>query len=308
MVGDAHATGNKPRPVPVRFDPGRNFALANRAWPANQMGVVLQQQTTTHGKSQMVTVELLSDLARRAGAITLQHYQSGLDIETKADESPVTIADRQTEQFLRAEIARLFPGDGIVGEEFGATEGTTGRKWIVDPIDGTKSFIHGVPFYGVMIGVEQDGAMLAGAVYIPPLGEMVVAVKGAGCWWNGKRARVTATERIEDALLLTTDIAHHYQHGRCASWEALSRRARLVRTWGDCYGYVLVATGRADIMLDAIMSPWDMAALQTILEEAGGAFSDYEGKVSIYSNSAIGSNGILHAEVLRVARELASGE
>ncbi len=256
----------------------------------------------------MVTVELLSDLARRAGAITLQHYQSGLAIETKADESPVTIADRQTEQFLRAEIARLFPGDGIVGEEFGATEGTTGRKWIVDPIDGTKSFIHGVPFYGVMIGVEQDGAMLAGAVYIPPLCEMVVAVKGAGCWWNGKRARVTATERIEDALLLTTDIAHHHQHGRGASWEALSRRARLVRTWGDCYGYVLVATGRADIMLDAIMSPWDMAALQTILEEAGGAFSDYEGKVSIYSNSAIGSNGILHAEVLRVARELAPGE
>ena len=248
----------------------------------------------------MVTIELVSDLARRAGAITLQHFMTKLEIISKADDSPVTIADRSTEEWLRAEVERMFPDDAIVGEEFGSKEGTSGRKWIFDPIDGTKSFIHGVPLYGVMIGVEQDGEMEAGAICIPPLGEMVAAARGKGCWWNGRRAHVSRTARLEDALICTSDIMHHYEHGKGAGWDALCRRVRLVRTWGDCFGYVMVATGRADVMLDAVMSPWDIAALKPILEEAGGRLTDYRGGTCIYSNDSVGSNGVLHDEVLRV--------
>ena len=247
-----------------------------------------------------VTVELLNDLARRAGAITLEHFMTKLSVETKADESPVTIADRRTEQFLRDEILRLFPADGIVGEEFGVTEGSSGRKWILDPIDGTKSFIHGVPFYGVMIGVEERGEMVAGTVYIPPLGEATTAVRGQGCWWNGRRACVSQVAALSDSLLLTTDVAHHAASGRGASWQALASRARLVRTWGDCYGYILVATGRAEVMMDATMSAWDAAALMVIMEEAGGSFTDYAGERTVYGNCGIGTNGKVLAELLGV--------
>jgi histidinol phosphatase-like enzyme (inositol monophosphatase family) len=255
-----------------------------------------------------VTVELLNSLARRAGAITLEHYMTGLSVETKADESPVTVADRRTEQFMREEILRLFPSDGIVGEEFGVTEGTSGRKWILDPIDGTKSFIHGVPFYGVMIGVEEDGEMVAGTVYIPPLGEVATAVRGHGCWWNGRPARVSAVAALKDSLVLTTDVEHHAASGRAASWQALASRARLVRTWGDCYGYVLVATGRAEVMTDATMSPWDAAALMVIMEEAGGSFTDYAGNRTVYGNCGIGTNGRVLAEVLEVVAGAAQAQ
>ena len=248
----------------------------------------------------MVTIELLSDLARRAGAITLQYFNTHLEIISKSDNSPVTIADRSTEEWLRAEIGRRFPNDGIVGEEYGTKEGSSGRRWILDPIDGTRSFIHGVPLYGVMIGVENDGEMMGGAIYVPPLNEMVVAVRGQGCYWNGRRASVSVKSKLEEATICTSDIMHHYEHNKGAGWDALCRRVALVRTWGDCFGYIMVATGRADVMLDAVMSPWDIAALQPIIEEAGGRLTDYEGNTGIYGKDSIGSNGLLHDEVLKI--------
>lgn len=251
-------------------------------------------------------LDVLPDLARRAGDITLRYFQNAdLAVEAKADESPVTAADRETEQFLRAEIARLFPGDRVVGEEFGDSGGSGepgSRTWIVDPIDGTKSFIHGVPLYGVMIGVEQEGKIIAGAVFIPPLNDLVVAERGRGCLWNGKPARTSKTAKLSEALLLTTDIANSYRYGRGPVWEKLSSGARLVRTWGDCYGHILVATGRADVMVDPIMNPWDCAALQVILEEAGGTFTDYQGNSTIYGDCAISTNGPLLDEVLALTR------
>ena len=250
----------------------------------------------------METMQTLEDLARRAGAITLEHFRAGVKVETKADQSPVSIADRSTEEFLRAEIARLFPGDTIVGEEFGETTGSTGRRWIVDPIDGTKSFIHGVPLYGVMIGLEEDGEIVAGAVYVPPLDELTVAARGKGCWWNGKRAAVSSTWHMSEALLLTTDVASNYKHGRGKAWDNLCGKAKLMRTWGDCYGHMLVATGRADVMVDPITSPWDCAALKVIVEEAGGSFTDYSGKPTIYANCAISTNGQLLDEVLELIK------
>ncbi len=245
-------------------------------------------------------LQILEDLARRAGDVTLKYFQNpDLAVEAKGDASPVTIADRETEQFIRDEVARLFPGDIVIGEEFGEGPGESGsRRWIVDPIDGTKSFIHGVPLYGVMIGVEEDGEMIAGAVFIPPLNDMVVAAIGKGCWWNGKPAGVSDTEKLSDALILTTDVANHTRFGKEDSWARVCDASRLMRTWGDCYGHILVATGRADAMFDPQMNPWDCAALLPILAEAGGTFTDYDGKATAYGADAISTNGKLLTEIL----------
>jgi len=251
-----------------------------------------------------ILIETLADLARRAGAITLQYYQTGIQVETKADESPVTIADRNTEKFLREEIAKLFPDDCVMGEEFGESAGKPGaRKWIVDPIDGTKSFVRGVPLYGVMIGVEEAGEIVAGAVYMPALGELVVAAKGAGCWWNGRPAKVSTKSSLAEGMLCTTDAADNHKSGKGTAYDQLCAASKLVRTWGDCYGHLLVATGRAEVMIDPIMSPWDCAALKIILEEAGGTFTDYEGKPTIYGNCAIGTNGAVFNEVMTITRK-----
>lgn len=245
-------------------------------------------------------LQILEDLARRAGDITLKYFQNPeLAVEAKGDASPVTIADRETEQFIRDEVGRLFPGDIVIGEEFGEGPGEPGsRRWIVDPIDGTKSFIHGVPLYGVMIGVEENGEMIAGAVFIPPLNDMVVAAIGKGCWWNGKPAQVSGTEKLSDALILTTDVANHKRFGKADSWARVCDASRLMRTWGDCYGHILVATGRADAMFDPQMNPWDCAALLPILAEAGGTFTDYNGEATAYGADAISTNGKLLTEIL----------
>ena len=244
---------------------------------------------------------VLEKLARDAGTITLKYFQqSGLVVDAKHDDSPVTVADRETEQFVRDEVARLYPGDQVIGEEFGEGPGAMGaRRWIVDPIDGTKSFIHGVPLYGVMIGVEEHGKMIAGAVFIPPLNDMVIAMRGEGCWWNGKPARVSETSSIDKALILTTDYPNHYRQGKGHIWERITRDARLVRTWGDCYGHILVATGRADAMFDPQMNPWDCAALLPIVEEAGGVFKAYNGEATVYGADAYSCNQELAEEIRR---------
>lgn len=250
----------------------------------------------TNSPNLIVTLE---DLARRAGDITLKYFQNpDLAVESKNDASPVTIADRETEQFIRDEISRQFPGDVVVGEEFGESLGEAGaRRWIVDPIDGTKSFIHGVPLYGVMIGVEENGQMRAGAVFFPALNDLVIAVTGEGCWWNGKPCRVSETASLKDALILTTDHKSHAEAGKENTWNRLCDASRLVRTWGDCYGHILVATGRADAMFDPEMNPWDCAALFPILQEAGGTFTDYQGNPTIYGADAFSTNSLLVNEI-----------
>lgn len=249
-------------------------------------------------------IPFLTTLVRGAGEITLRYFQTALEIERKRDATPVTVADRESEQFLRREIARVFPDDEIVGEEYGSTGGgTSGRRWILDPLDATKTFVHGVPFYGVLVAVEEGGELVAGAVAIPALQEIVVAQQGQGCWWNGRRCQVSATPSLSDALLLTTDVANSYRYGKGKEWEALSNRARMVRTWGDCYGYVLVATGRADAMVDPIVELWDIAPMKPIIEEAGGRFTDYDGATTVHSRCAIASNGALHDEILAVVSE-----
>lgn len=238
------------------------------------------------------------DLARGAGAITLKYFRRGPQTDTKADGSFVTVADRETESYLRRSISERFPADGLLGEEEGEKEGSSGRRWIIDPIDGTFSFVHGVPFYGVMIGLEIDDQACLGVVNLPALDEIVYAAMGLGCFYNGEPTRVSQTATLEESLLLSTDFGTCAQFGFGEPAAELQRRAKARRTWGDCYGHVLVATGRADVMLDPVMNLWDCAALLPIVDEAGGTFTDWGGKATIHGGNAISTNGTLFEDVI----------
>jgi histidinol phosphatase-like enzyme (inositol monophosphatase family) len=248
-------------------------------------------------------LEFAVDLGRRAGDITLKYFKKDPETSKKADGTFITIADRETEAFLREGILNQFPDDGILGEEEGESKGESRRRWIVDPIDGTFSFVHGVPFYGVLIGIEIDGRPSVGVINMPALDEIVYAATNLGCFWNGKRARVSSTASLDEALLLCTDFGACRPHGFGSAGEELQRLARSSRTWGDCYGYVLVATGRADVMLDPVMNVWDCAALLPVIEEAGGTFTDWRGERTVTGGNAIATNGVLFDEVMGIVSE-----
>lgn len=241
-------------------------------------------------------------LARGAGDITLKYFRKQPETSTKSDGSFVTIADREAESYLRRQIAEKFPDDGILGEEEGERTGRSGRRWIVDPIDGTFAFVHGVPFYGVLIALEIENEMSVGVINIPALGEIVSAATGCGCWLNGDTTRVSTTAKLDEALLLCTDFKAADKYGLKARMEQLQHRAKVSRTWGDCYGYVLVATGRADVMLDPIMNLWDCAPLLPIMEEAGGTFTDWRGVRTVDGGNSIATNGLLFAEVMKIVK------
>jgi histidinol phosphatase-like enzyme (inositol monophosphatase family) len=237
-----------------------------------------------------------SEAAYLGGRRTLAYFNAGVAVETKADNTPVTLADREAEQVIRERIARSFPSHSIIGEEQGETSGDSAYRWIIDPIDGTKTFIHGVPFYGVLVGVEVAGAPAVGAVYLPAFDEMVAAATDLGCSWNGRPAQVSGVATLAEATLLTTSVTSCMR--RSDAYERLAAQTKLQRTWGDCYGYVLVATGRAEIMLDPAMNPWDCAPLLPILQEAGGHFTTWAGAPTIWGPDAVGTNAALQAEVL----------
>lgn len=242
-----------------------------------------------------------ADAAFIAGRRTLTHFQTPVDIDRKGDGTPVTRADREAEQCLRRLIEQRFPDDGLLGEEYGEDPGRSGRTWILDPIDGTKSFIHGVPLYAVLVALAIDDKAVVGVIHLPALGETVSAYAGGGCLWNGRRARVSATASLDQALVLTSDFPGVEQPGgRGEAAARLYEAARLRRTWGDAYGYALLATGRADVMIDPIVAPWDVAAVKPIVEEAGGRFTSFDGDETYSAGHAVGTNGILHPEVLKL--------
>ena len=240
-------------------------------------------------------VDFAIALAHAAGDRTLRWYGQRVQHTDKVDGSPVTIADREAETLLRERIADRFPDHGVLGEEFGETNPGARVRWILDPIDGTRSFMRGVPLYGVLVGVEVDGVAAVGVAHFPPLRETVAAGLGLGCTWNGNPCRVSEVGRLSDALVLTTDPR---ALAADAGWSALQARAGTVRGWGDCYGHALVATGRAEVMLDPVMNPWDSAPFLPILTEAGGRFTTRHGVETIHGGSALSTNGTLHPEVL----------
>ncbi len=250
------------------------------------------------GESLRDLLEIAVELSEKAGEITLKYFQSQIVVETKPDMSPVTVADREAETYIRETIELRFPDDGLIGEEFGERRPHARRRWIIDPIDGTFSFVHGVPLYGVLIGVEQDDEPLVGVIHLPALRETVAAARAEGCHWRGRRARVSNTSELSDAVCLTTGTDIESEPSLSAALNRLGQTAGPARTWGDCYGYVLVATGRADVMIDPLMHVWDCAALLPIIEEAKGRFTDWQGQRTIRGGNAVASNGLLHDQVL----------
>ena len=247
-------------------------------------------------------LEAVTDVARLTGQVALKHFRTGLAVETKRDGSPVTIADRAAEEAARSWISARFPNDSILGEEFGSSGDSSARRWIIDPIDGTKTFVRGVPLWGTLIGVAQGETVIAGAIYCPAVDELVAAEVDEGCWWNGTRARVSTCTDVAQATLLVTDERFRPHPERGERWRALTARAAVVRTWGDCYGYVLVSTGRADVMLDPAMSLWDCAALLPVIEEAGGSFTDWKGQRTIAGGNAIATNKLLFEQVMKIVQ------
>lgn len=245
----------------------------------------------------MSLLQAVAEVAALTGARALKYWRSDLEVERKSDGSPVTRADREGETVAREWITARFPNDAILGEEWGETPGTSGRRWLIDPVDGTKTFIRGVPLWGTLIAVVAGDTVLAGAAAFPAVNELIVAAPGEGCWHEGGRASVSTVARLDEATVLTTDIGATNPPERQAAFERLARCAAIARTWGDCYGYLLVATGRAEAMLDARMNDWDSAALLPIIEEAGGVFTDWDGRVTGLGGSSIATNKALAREV-----------
>lgn len=237
-------------------------------------------------------------LAWTGGRRTLAYFNCEVPAERKADGSPVTIADKEAEATMRSLLAARFPDHGVVGEEHGEVVGSAPVRWIIDPIDGTRTFLRGVPFYGTLVGVEVRGEPTVGVIYIPALDEMVAAGKGLGCRWNGRACRVAGTASLSESLVVATDETAVRRRLGAPAHDALCEATALQRTWADCYGYVLVATGRAEIAMDAVMALWDNAALLPVIEEAGGRFTSWRGERRIDGGDAVATNGVLHDEVL----------
>lgn len=247
-------------------------------------------------------LDTLMDFAVRAavgaGRITQTHFGSAA-VSFKGDGSEITLADTGSEAFLREMIAERFPEHGIFGEEGSRVESAGRYRWIIDPIDGTRSFAAGVPLYGILLALEVDGVPRVGCCHIPAIGDTVVAAVGAGCWHDGKRASVSECDRIADARVVTSGLEYWRDwatpFGR-AGFDRLVSDCRFARTWGDCFGYVLIATGRADIFVDpACGALWDFAPIGPIISEAGGRFATIAGGPVSAWTSALAANPTLHA-------------
>ena len=236
--------------------------------------------------------DAVEEVARLCGEVALSHFRKDLRVEIKTDGSEVTRADRDAEAAARSWIAQRFPGDSILGEEMGWHPNSVGRRWIIDPIDGTRSFVRGVPLWGSLIALEVDGSLVAGAINCPATKDLLVAARGRGCWHNGSRTSVSEVDSFSTATILTTDSRFRTNPARHERWVDLVSQVGTTRGWGDCYGYVLVATGRAELMVDDRMSPWDVAALIPVVEEAGGTFTDWSGGRGI-GPDAVASNAAL---------------
>jgi len=245
-------------------------------------------------------LDVAIESAYLAGRRALAYFNTGIPVELKRDRTPVTQADRECEQLIRARIAKSFPTHSILGEEHGATDGDPDYRWIIDPIDGTKTFICGVPFFGVLIGVEVKGKPSVGVIYMPALDEMVSAATGLGCRWNGRPAHVSNIADLSESAVMVTDVA--MMTARSDVYQRLQSTTRFQRTWGDCYGYILVATGRAEAMFDPEMKPWDCAPLLPILEEAGGHFTNWQGAPTIWGPDGFASNAALYQPFMDILK------
>ena len=258
--------------------------------------------TELDAKTLKSVLDFAVDAARDAGALTLRYFQNDTPVELKADRTPVTAADKGAEELLRARIERAFPTHGIVGEEHGEKLGSEPARWILDPIDGTFSFVCGVPLYAVLVGFEWEGSAVAGVIHMPALSEMIFAARGLGATWNGRPARVSNKASLSDATLVYASAKWPAEKGRGAEFSRLLAACGKDRGWCDAYGYALVATGRAEIALDPVMALWDTAALYPVVTEAGGTLTDWNGVSTHLAPEALATNGRLLEPTLRALR------
>jgi len=249
-------------------------------------------------------VEFALEAAQKGGAVALEHYQrhiagDRLAVEVKSDGSPVSHADRAAEEAVRAFLTKHFPNDGILGEELGLTREDAKRRWVIDPIDGTKSFLAGVPLWGSLIALIEGEDVLVGAASFPVTKDAIAAAPGSGILVQGGKAGVSAIAELSQALVVTTD-EYFPETPQCIPrWTNLVSKSRLGRSWGDCYGYYLVATGRAEAMSDGKLSPWDASCFLPIIEEAGGVFTDWQGKRTVFGEGVLATNRALAVDVRR---------
>jgi histidinol-phosphatase len=250
-------------------------------------------------------LEFALSLADASRQILQSHFGSDLPVEWKGDNTPVTRADKEVEETLRMRIAKTTPSYGVIGEEFGRESGFGDREWVIDPLDGTKAFIHGVPLFGTLIALLEKGRPVLGIIDLPILKDRVHATLGGGCFrggapgQNGKKCGVSQVKKLEDALLLDGSVTTMERLGYGATWARLRQEARLHRGWGDCYGHFLVATGAAEVMADPTVEIWDIAPLGVILSEAGGRFTSFKGNESVHERSGLSTNGGLHSILLQ---------
>lgn len=234
----------------------------------------------------------------RVGRLTWDYFEQGVAAEAKADLTPVTIADREAEQMLRDAFGKRFPGDGFLGEEYGEEQGTTGFKWIIDPIDGTKNFVRGIPLYANLVGLEYNGETVAGFANIPGLHQLYHAVKGGGAFRNDRPIQVSKVDQLKESQLIYSSISWFEGAGLTDFFMGLARDAARTRGFGDFYGFLLVADGSAEAMLEPQISPWDIAAVKPIVEEAGGVFTDWTGANTIYGKGALVGNPAIHRLIM----------
>ena len=257
-------------------------------------------------------------LATEASRVTLQYFRTdSFRVERKNDRSPVTLADKQAEQTVRKLVESHYPDDAILGEEFGGIAGTTPFEWIIDPIDGTKSFISGVPLYSTLVGLTYRSQPVLGVIAIPALGELVVGAQGLGAWYGMasqvnrdrpilNRAHVNQVDDLADGLFLTSQVDNFNRRGAQSAYRNLESIAYVSRSWGDGYGYLLVATGRAELMVDPIVNPWDVAAVAPVITEAGGKFTSWAGIEDIRAGHCLASNGTVHEIAIRELKPFAN--
>jgi histidinol-phosphatase len=248
-------------------------------------------------------LEVAIAAAKAAGEVALRYFRTGLPVEYKGDRSPVTQADRECEHRIIEVLQHEFPDYGIVGEEFGE-HATAGRpKWIIDPIDGTKNFIRGIPYFATLIGLEEEGEITTGVVYAPAVDDLLYARKGQGAFDRTGRVHVSRIASLREGMVVFGGLDIFRRAGRWGSFERLVRASGRQRGFGDYFGHTFVARGQAEAMVELDLKPWDLAAIKILIEEAGGRFTDFTGAATIYGGTAVASNGLVHEEILRLLRE-----
>ncbi|MFI5399091.1 MAG: inositol monophosphatase family protein [Candidatus Binatia bacterium] len=246
-------------------------------------------------------LEVAIAAAKAGGEVALRYFRTRLTVDYKDDRSPVTQADRECEQRIVKILRRGFPDYGVVGEEFGEREGAgTSHKWIIDPIDGTKNFIRGIPYFATLIGLEEGGEVTAGVIYAPAIDDLLYAEKGGGAFDRGGRLQVSSTSALRQGMVVFGGLDIFRRVGLWDGFERLVRASGRQRGFGDYFGHTFVARGQAEAMVEVDLKPWDLAAIKIIIEEAGGRFTDFNGVATIYGGNAIASNGLVHDEILRL--------